>query len=164
MQRPGPEIWLAGRAPVPVARAAQLGDGLIVVGGPDLYREYLDAHAATGRRDPARSCIFAFTYPSHDPAADNRRLGEHAAYRMANYAKWYGTAGDLPSDKTFLQGADSATLQMFGPPDQVVAELKAAEAAGATAALWFGTFPGARPSATLSLFETLSKEVMPAFR
>ena len=164
VQRPGPEIWLAGRAPVPVARAARLGDGLIVVGGPDLYREYHVAHAATGRRDPARLCIFAFTYPSHDPAGDDRRLGQHAAYRMANYAKWYSTAADLPSDTTFLRGADTATLQMFGPPDQVVAELKVAEAAGATAALWFGTFPGARPDATLSLFETLAKEVMPAFR
>jgi len=79
--------------------------------------------------------------------------------------KWvWGWDGVALTDKTFLQGVDTATSQMFAPPDQVVAELKAAEAAGATAALWFGTLPGARPDATLSLFETLSKEVMPAFR
>ena len=55
-------------------------------------------------------------------------------------------------------------MRMFGPPEQVVSELKAAEEAGATAALWFGTLPGARPNATLPIFETLAKEVMPAFR
>jgi alkanesulfonate monooxygenase SsuD/methylene tetrahydromethanopterin reductase-like flavin-dependent oxidoreductase (luciferase family) len=168
VQRPGPEIWLAGRAPVPVRRAAEVGDGLIVVGGPDLYRAYHDAHRATGRSDPARLCIFAFSYPTHDPGGDERRLGEYAAYRMANYAKWYGTAGDLPSDEDLLKAAgasdDTGAMRMFGPPEQVVAELKAAEEAGATAALWFGTLPGARPSATLPIFETLAKEVMPAFR
>src|SRR5215211_4639645 len=74
VQRPGPQIWLAGRAEVPVRRAAEVGDGLIVVGGPDLYRSYHDAHAASGRSDPARLCIFAFTYPSHDPEGDERRL------------------------------------------------------------------------------------------
>jgi alkanesulfonate monooxygenase SsuD/methylene tetrahydromethanopterin reductase-like flavin-dependent oxidoreductase (luciferase family) len=168
VQRPGPEIWLAGRAPAPVTRAAQLGDGLIVVGGPDLYRVYHEAHRATGRSDPARLCIFAFSYPTHDPAGDEQRLGEYAAYRMANYGQWYGAAGDLPSDQALLQtaGATEATgaLRVFSPPDAVVAELKAAEAAGATAALWFGTLPGTRPRATLPLFETLAKEVMPAFR
>jgi probable F420-dependent oxidoreductase len=168
VQRPGPQIWLAGRAPVPVRRAAEVGDGLIVVGGPDLYREYTDAHRASGRSDPARLCIFAFTYPSQDPAGDEQRLGEYAAYRMANYAKWYGTAGDLPSDEDLLKAAgasdDTGAMRMFGPPEQVIAELKGAEAAGATAALWFGTLPGARPSATLPTFELLAKEVIPAFR
>jgi hypothetical protein len=33
-----------------------------------------------------------------------------------------------------------------------------------TAALWFATLPGTRPAATLPLFETLAREVMPAFR
>ena len=87
---------------------------------------------------------------------------------MANYAKWYGTAGDLPSDEDLLKAAgasdDTGAMRMFGPPEQVIAELKAAEAAGATAALWFGTLPGARPSATLPTFELLAKEVIPAFR
>jgi alkanesulfonate monooxygenase SsuD/methylene tetrahydromethanopterin reductase-like flavin-dependent oxidoreductase (luciferase family) len=164
VQRPGPEIWLAGRAPTPVRRAAEMGDGLIVVGGPDLYRAYLDAHADAGRADPPRLCIFAPTFPSRDPDGDDARLGPHAAYRMANYAQWYGTAADLPSDRTFLQGATAGTRQMFGSPDQVIGELQAAEAAGATAALWFGTFPGARPDATRPLFQTLADEVMPAFR
>jgi alkanesulfonate monooxygenase SsuD/methylene tetrahydromethanopterin reductase-like flavin-dependent oxidoreductase (luciferase family) len=164
VQRPGPQIWLAGRAPVPVQRAAAMGDGLIVVGGPDLYREYLAAHAATGRADRARLCIFAPTFPSRDPDADNARLGPHAAYRMANYAQWYGTAADLPTDRSFLAGATASTRQMFGSPDEVVAQLRDAEAAGATAALWFATFPGTHPDATLSLFQTLADEVMPALR
>jgi alkanesulfonate monooxygenase SsuD/methylene tetrahydromethanopterin reductase-like flavin-dependent oxidoreductase (luciferase family) len=168
IQRPGPQIWLAGRAPVPVTRAATVGDGLIVVGGPDLYRAYHEAHEKSGRSDPARLCIFAFRYPSRDPDADEQRFADHAGYRMANYAKWYGTAGDLPSDKALLQAAGAAdaggAMKFFAPPDEVIAELKAAEAAGATAALWFATFPGARPSATLPLFETLAAEVMAAFR
>jgi alkanesulfonate monooxygenase SsuD/methylene tetrahydromethanopterin reductase-like flavin-dependent oxidoreductase (luciferase family) len=167
-QRPGPQIWLAGRAPVPVTRAATIGDGLIVVGGPDLYREYHEAHRRAGRTDPARLCIFAFTYPSQDPAGDESRLSRYTAYRMQNYAQWYGTAGDLPSDKALLEAAGAAdatgAMSFFGTPERVVDELKAAEAAGATAALWFATLPGTTPDATIPLFETLAREVMPAVR
>ncbi len=168
VQRPGPQIWLAGRAPVPVARAATVGDGLIVVGGPDLYRDYHAAHQASGRTDPARLCIFAFTYPSDDPARDEAQLSQYAMYRMENYAQWYGSAGDLASDKALLQTAGAAdaggAMQFFGTPQQVIDELKAAEAAGATAALWFATLPGTTADATTPLFEVLAREVMPAFR
>ena len=168
VQRPGPQIWLAGRAPVPVARAATVGDGLIVVGGPDLYREYHEAHRASGRVDPARLCIFAFTYPSDDPERSTAQLSEYAMYRMENYAQWYGSAGDLASDKALLQTAGAAdaggAMQFFGTPQQVIDELRAAEAAGATAALWFATLPGTTADATTPLFEVLAREVMPAFR
>jgi alkanesulfonate monooxygenase SsuD/methylene tetrahydromethanopterin reductase-like flavin-dependent oxidoreductase (luciferase family) len=165
VQRPGPEIWLAGRAPVPVRRAAELGDGLIVVGGEDLYRAYHDAHRASGKTDPAQLCIFAFTYPSEDPAASHDQLAEFVGYRMSNYADWYGTAGDLEIDRDLLGAAGGgAPMQLFGTPAEVVDQLKAAEAAGVTAALWFATLPGTRPGATIPLFETLAREVMPAFR
>ena len=165
VQRPGPQIWLAGRASVPVRRAATVGDGLIVVGGPDLYREYHEAHRASGRTDPARLCIFAFTYPSRDPERHEAELGRYATYRMENYAKWYGTAGDLPVDRALLDtvGAGGAR-SFFGTPDRVIEELKSAEAAGATAALWFATLPGTTPDATTPLFEALASDVMPAFR
>ena len=166
VQRPGPQIWLAGRAPKPVERAARIGDGLIVVGGPDLYREYHEAHRRTGRTDPPRLCIFAFTYPSDDPERDAAALGRFAAYRMERYAQWYGTAGDLESDRAMLQAASGAgaVLNPFGTPQQVIDELKAAEQAGATAALWFATLPGATPAATIPMFELLAREVMPAVR
>jgi alkanesulfonate monooxygenase SsuD/methylene tetrahydromethanopterin reductase-like flavin-dependent oxidoreductase (luciferase family) len=168
VQRPGPQIWLAGRAPRPVERAATIGDGLIVVGGPDLYREYHDAHRRSGRDDPAQLCIFAFTYPSDDPARDEAALGRFAGYRMENYARWYGTAGDLESDRALLQAAGAAdaggAMSFFGSPQRVIDELRAAEAAGATAALWFATLPGASPAATTPLFEVLARDVMPAFR
>jgi alkanesulfonate monooxygenase SsuD/methylene tetrahydromethanopterin reductase-like flavin-dependent oxidoreductase (luciferase family) len=168
VQRPGPQIWLAGRAPVPVNRAATVGDGLIVVGGPDLYRSYHEAHRASGRSDPARLCIFAFTYPTDDPARDEARLGRFASYRMENYAQWYGSAGDLESDRNLLQSAGAAeaggAMSFFGTPERVIDELKTAEAAGATAALWFATLPGTTPDATTPMFETLAKDVMPAFR
>jgi probable F420-dependent oxidoreductase len=167
VQRPGPQIWLAGRAPAPVTRAATIGDGLIVVGGPDLYREYHEAHRASGRDDPARLCIFAFTYPSDDPARHEAELGRYASYRMANYAKWYGTAGDLEVDRALLRAAgagDAAAGSFFGSPETVIGELRAAEEAGATAALWFATLPGTAPGATTPLFESLARDVMPAFR
>jgi probable F420-dependent oxidoreductase len=167
VQRPGPQIWLAGRAPRPVQRAATLGDGLIVVGGPDLYREYHEAHRRTGRTDPPRLCIFAFTYPSDDPERDAAALGRFAAYRMERYAQWYGTAGDLEVDRVLLERTTSGTAparSAFGTPEQVIDELRAAEAAGATAALWFATLPGTTPSATAPMFELLAREVMPAFR
>ena len=46
-QRPGPEIWLAGRDPVPAERAARLGDGLIATPGPDTFGAYLEARTAS---------------------------------------------------------------------------------------------------------------------
>jgi hypothetical protein len=87
---------------------------------------------------------------------------------MQHYANWYGTAGDLDADRVLLDtgrppGRTVAT-DLFGQPALVVEQLRTAEAAGATAALWFGTFPGAAPAATLPLFETLAAEVMPAVR
>jgi alkanesulfonate monooxygenase SsuD/methylene tetrahydromethanopterin reductase-like flavin-dependent oxidoreductase (luciferase family) len=168
VQRPGPQIWLAGRAQVPVERAATVGDGLIVVGGEDLYRTYHEAHRRSGRADPARLCIFAPTFPSRDPAGDAARLAEFSAYRMQHYASWYGTAGDLQADRALLDTARPPgrpfAVDLFGEPELVVEQLRAAEAAGATAALWFGTLPGAAPAATLPLFETLAAEVMPAVR
>ena len=128
VQRPGPQIWLAGRAPVPVHRAATIGDGLIVVGGPDLYRDYHEAHRRSGRADPAQLCIFAFTYPSDDPAAADAALGRYATYRMENYAKWYGTAADLESDRALLQVAgaadDGGAMSFFGTPARVIDELR----------------------------------------
>ena len=72
VQRPGPQIWLAGRAPVPVARAATVGDGLIVVGGPDLYREYHDGPPGERAGRPGAAVHLRLHVPERRPRALRR--------------------------------------------------------------------------------------------
>jgi alkanesulfonate monooxygenase SsuD/methylene tetrahydromethanopterin reductase-like flavin-dependent oxidoreductase (luciferase family) len=168
VQRPGPEIWLAGRADVPVERAARVGDGLIAVGPPALYDSYRQALADNGKTGPANICAFAQTFPAEDPGAAWETVGPHARHRAVNYADWYGAAADLASDRLWRQAVDAgrspnASAGLFGTPEQVVAEVKALEAQGVTSLLYFATFPGLRPSATIPYFELLAKEVMPRF-
>ncbi len=160
VQRPGPEIWLAGRDPVPVRRAARLGDGLIAVTGEHIYREYLAARAEAGRTGPANLCTFAFTLPADDPERAQAELGRFAEYRISLYNEWYGTAGDLEIDRRLLDrqrsGQPVTTRSLFATPETVRAELDAYRAAGVTSVLWFATLPGTRPSATLPYLETLA--------
>jgi alkanesulfonate monooxygenase SsuD/methylene tetrahydromethanopterin reductase-like flavin-dependent oxidoreductase (luciferase family) len=165
-QRPGPEIWLAGRTEVPVRRAARIGDGSIVT-DPSLAPLYHQACAESGR--PANLCTFAFSYPTHDPERASATLGEYARYRLDRYVDWYGTAGDLPVDIAIQEAVAAGTAPMaawesFKTPEAVIAELKALEALGVTSLLFFAGVPGAPMEATLPLFQTLADEVMPAFR
>lgn len=161
-QRPGPEIWLAGRAPRPIDRAARAGDGLILVGGPDLCQEYVAARGRYGRPGPNNLNTFCFTYPTDDPDRAAAELQPFVEYRMANYAQWYGEAGDLASDRALLSPeGPTAAVPFFGTPDDVVAQLKAFEAAGVDSILWFATLPGARPSATIPFFESVIRDVKP---
>jgi alkanesulfonate monooxygenase SsuD/methylene tetrahydromethanopterin reductase-like flavin-dependent oxidoreductase (luciferase family) len=169
VQRPGPEIWLAGRAEPAIRRAARMADGLIAVGGPDLNGMYRDLRAEYGRTGPANIAAFAQSYPSDDPGRAWEECGEHAFYRARNYADWYGAAADIESDRTWMSAVEAGrrtgtNAGLFKTPDDVVAEVRAAEATGVTSLLYFATFPGLRPSATIPLFETLARQVMPKFR
>ncbi len=168
VQRPGPEIWLAGRADAPVRRAARMGDGLIAVGPPSLYDTYRDARQEYGRTGPDNICTFAWRMPAEDPGRAWEEVGPHAAHRMANYADWYGTAADLPTDQLMGRALDvgrspGATPSMFGSVEDTIAEVEAMQANGVSSLLYFATFPGLRPSATIPYFELLAKEVMPRF-
>jgi hypothetical protein len=73
--------------------------------------------------------------------------------------QWYGEAGDLAVDRQRLEApAESApAVPLFADLDTVRAQLADLEAAGVTSVLWFGTLPGARPSATLPMFELIAK-------
>ena len=87
---------------------------------------------------------------------------------MANYADWYGTAADLPTDRAMGRSLEQgrspgASSGMFGTVEETVAEVEAMKAMGVSSLLYFATFPGMRPSATIPYFEKLAKEVMPQF-
>jgi probable F420-dependent oxidoreductase len=168
VQQPGPEIWLGGRAEPAVRRAARMGDGLIAVGGPQLNQMYREMRAEYGKTGPANIAAFAGSYPAEDPREAWETCGRHIDHRSRNYADWYGAAADLASDRTWTAALDAgrasgANAEFFKTPDKVIAEVKAMEATGVTSLLYFATFPGLRPSATIPYFETLAKYVMPAF-
>ncbi len=163
-QRSGVPIWLAGRAPAPLQRAATKADGTIVAGGPEEFAQYLAARREAGREAPHNLCTFAFSYPAPDPERAGAELGRFADYRMENYVQWYGEAADLPRDAARLADAAAPARAWFRTPVEVVEEIRAMEALGVDALLWFATLPGAAPEATLPYFEVLAREVMPAFR
>jgi alkanesulfonate monooxygenase SsuD/methylene tetrahydromethanopterin reductase-like flavin-dependent oxidoreductase (luciferase family) len=125
---------------------------------PDVFASYTAAHAEFGRTDPANLCTFAFTYPCDDPERAMAELGHGVAYRFANYAQWYGLAGDLASDRALLeQPTEGAlTVSFFADAATVRAQLADLAAQGVTSVLWFGTLPGLPPSATLPMFEQIA--------
>jgi alkanesulfonate monooxygenase SsuD/methylene tetrahydromethanopterin reductase-like flavin-dependent oxidoreductase (luciferase family) len=169
VRRPRPEIWLGGRAEKPIRRAARIADGLIAVGTPELNALYRQAWAEEGREGPAQIAGFAWSYASEDPGAAWEECGPYAAYRSLKYADWYGAAGDLPDDRTWTAAAEAGVspgtnASLFKTPDHVLADLRQMEADGVTSAIYFATFPGMRPSATLPYFEAMAKHVLPALR
>lgn len=160
-------IWVAGRAEAPIRRAAKYGDGLIAVGAPDLYDTYRQALADEGKSGPINLAAFAGAWPAADPERTWAEMGAHVRYRGDEYGRWYGTAGDLPSDREWLariEAGDDLGLRerAFQTPEAVVSELEAFAEAGVTSVIYFATFPGLRPSATLPLLETLAHDVLPA--
>jgi alkanesulfonate monooxygenase SsuD/methylene tetrahydromethanopterin reductase-like flavin-dependent oxidoreductase (luciferase family) len=164
VQRPGPEIWLAGRAEKPVRRAARMGDGLIAVGPPSLYESYRQARREYGRTGPDNICAFAWRLPADDPGGVWEQVEPYAMHRIRNYADWYGAAADLPSDAQMGRGRRAdPTTGMFGSVEDAIAEVEGFKAAGVSSLLYFATFPGMRPSATIPYFEALAKHVMPRF-
>jgi alkanesulfonate monooxygenase SsuD/methylene tetrahydromethanopterin reductase-like flavin-dependent oxidoreductase (luciferase family) len=162
-------IWLAGRTEAPVRRAAQYADGLIAVGSPELWEMYRKARAEFRRTGPLNLAAFAPSWPSPDPGGAWEAMGAHVRYRGQHYGRWYGAAGDLPSDRAWLARIEAgddlgAAQRTFRAPPDVIQEVRASAAAGVTSLVYFATFPGLRPSATLPLLECLAKEVMPHVR
>jgi probable F420-dependent oxidoreductase len=160
-------IWVAGRAEKPIRRAAKYGDGLIAVGTPELYETYTNALADEGKTGPVNLAAFAGGWPAADPEKAWAEMGDHVTYRGDEYGRWYGTAADLQSDREWLAlveaGDDRGTsARAFQTPEAIIGDLQAAERAGVTSMIYFATFPGLRPTATLPLLETLIKDVMPA--
>jgi alkanesulfonate monooxygenase SsuD/methylene tetrahydromethanopterin reductase-like flavin-dependent oxidoreductase (luciferase family) len=167
VQRPRPEIWLAGRAEASVRRTARAADGLIAVGGPDLYDTYRAARAEYGQQGKANIATFAWSYAASDPGHAWEQVGPHATYRARNYADWYGAAADLESDRTWRAAVEAgsnpgARSSLFKTPDEAIADLRTMASLGVTSVIYFATFPGLRPSATLPYFETMAKHVLPA--
>jgi alkanesulfonate monooxygenase SsuD/methylene tetrahydromethanopterin reductase-like flavin-dependent oxidoreductase (luciferase family) len=165
-QRPGPEIWLAGRSPNAVARAARIGDGLLGTSGHDLYHGYVEQLARNGRSGPVNLSTLEFTYPSRDPERDAHRLGEHAVYRSERYNEWYGETGDLAADRARLTRQRAAPIvrpqRFFATVDEVIARLLAHADVGVSAVQWFATLPGAPVDALLPNLELIITDVQPA--
>ena len=159
-------IWVAGRTERPIRRAARFGDGLIAVGTPQLYQLYRQALDDEGKSGPMNLAAFAGGWPAADPEQAWAEMGAHVQYRGEEYGRWYGTAGDLQSDRDWLARIESGddlgvAARAFQTPEAIVGELQALEEAGVTSVIYFATFPGLRPSATLPLLETLAHDVMP---
>jgi alkanesulfonate monooxygenase SsuD/methylene tetrahydromethanopterin reductase-like flavin-dependent oxidoreductase (luciferase family) len=167
-QRPGPPIWLAGRAPGPIARAARLGDGLIGASGHAVYGQYLDELRRLGKVGPVNLAALEFQIPSTDPERDAATLGPYAQYRSTRYNEWYGEAGDLESDRTRLARQQEQAIvrpeRFFCTVDEMTTRLQQLHTTGFTSVIWFATLPGAPVDALSPNLELITSEVLPALR
>jgi alkanesulfonate monooxygenase SsuD/methylene tetrahydromethanopterin reductase-like flavin-dependent oxidoreductase (luciferase family) len=171
LQEGGPAIYVGGRAEKPIRRAARIGDGAIV--DAEHLDWYYDELRKVGREASARACVYMLSAPTGDPEAAMVQCGPHMGYRMSEYAKWYGEAADLPSDRHMLEvmqgkrdpDADAASFPApFVTADEMIVQLEDVAAKGATEAWWFGTYPGLAPTATLDMWQILADDVIPHFR
>ncbi len=105
------------------------------------------------------------------PAVDlSAETLHHIQYRGDECGCWYEMAGDLGSDCVWLchvesgldrREDDRVARRSCQTPEVIIMQLQSLECAGATSLVYFATFPGLRPSATLPLVKMLADNVIP---
>lgn len=166
VQQPVP-IWIGARAKAGIRRAAR--NGYHLVGDPVSYRQALEEAG----RDPARHFAtgggVVHCAETREQALDEAEFEAH--YMWLKYGEWYRAAGDLPSDEqTFAEPApvgeyrkQLAGNSLIGSPDDLIVQLEAMQAQGATHL--FGLLPpGLAPEKVRSSMRLIEREVMPHFR
>jgi alkanesulfonate monooxygenase SsuD/methylene tetrahydromethanopterin reductase-like flavin-dependent oxidoreductase (luciferase family) len=142
VQPGGPGLWFGVLAPRALERAARMGHGWT---GPTEYvKPYLDAVREKGReREAGNAVAFMVRYPALDPERAQAQFAPHLDY----VARWYGNPVRQEPH--------------FAPPDVVAEDVRAAQAAGATGALWFAPFAGASAVDSIPIFQSIIEDVKP---
>ncbi|MGH7916859.1 MAG: LLM class flavin-dependent oxidoreductase [Candidatus Binataceae bacterium] len=179
VQRPYPPIWLAGRGPKSIGRAARNGYHLMGVGGVDQQQIY-DAALTEAGKNPAdykiAQLLVVFVAPTAEKAWDDAEAGVH--YMMTNYGKWFSEANDLPGDKNVhgglppvgqLRHTDTAKFfgetLIVGTPDHALQMIRNYRARTRFTHLVMATvLPGVAPQKIRASMELFAKEVMPQLR
>jgi len=170
VQRPRPPIIMAARSEPALRRAAKYADGIIAVGSDALISQYHDFVRAEGK-DPAAQMVAVLrsTIISDDPERTWAEVEPWARWRNIRYGEWYGEAGDLPEDAQMLPRAEGAASEramqaLMRTPETLTEDLRRLEAIGVNLVIFFATFPGYPPLKMLPTWESVARNVMPAFR
>jgi alkanesulfonate monooxygenase SsuD/methylene tetrahydromethanopterin reductase-like flavin-dependent oxidoreductase (luciferase family) len=179
VQQPHPPMWLAGRGPKSIGRAARKGYHLMGVGGIDQQQIY-DAALTEAGKNPAdyniAQLLVVFVAPTAEKAWDDAEAGIH--YMMTNYGKWFAEAHDLPGDTNInadlppvgqLRYSDTARFfgetLIVGTPEHAIRMLENYRARTRFTHLVMATvLPGVAPQKIRASMELFAREVMPHFQ
>ncbi|MEO8667940.1 MAG: LLM class flavin-dependent oxidoreductase [Bauldia sp.] len=166
VQQPVP-IWVGGRSPGPLRRAAEAGYHLQFADFDlDLcaadHAVYIDALRAAGR-DPAAYEIAAVAsvFVDEDPARARALAEPHMRYQQQMYQRWFAAAGDRISEpEANVAGLPPGCL--VGSPEEVLEQILAAHRRVPFTHFSFWTLlPGLAPVAATASLELFAAKVLP---
>jgi alkanesulfonate monooxygenase SsuD/methylene tetrahydromethanopterin reductase-like flavin-dependent oxidoreductase (luciferase family) len=169
VQKPIP-IWVGGRSPAPLRRAAEAGYHLQLADFDlDLCAVdrtvYTEALIASGR-NPANFEIAAVAsvFVDEDPERARTLAEPHMRYQQEQYQRWFSNAGDRIS----AAGDDPRGLPpgcIVGTPESVLAEiLDAHRQIGFTHFSFWMLMPGMAPEVASAALELFATQVLPALK
>jgi alkanesulfonate monooxygenase SsuD/methylene tetrahydromethanopterin reductase-like flavin-dependent oxidoreductase (luciferase family) len=173
IQQPLP-IWVGGRSPGPLRRAAEAGHHLQLADF-DLelcavdYAAYTKALTACGRNiDDYHVAAVASVFVDQDPGRARALAEPHMLYQQQQYQRWFAAAGDRASNlaspnQSMVQGLPPGCL--VGTPEDVLEQILVAHRQVPFTHFSFWTLlPGLSPAAATASLELFAKRVLPKLR
>ena len=175
VQQPHPPLWIGGRGPKALDRAARLGCHFLGIGDPNAVRTYEERLRANGR-DPSQfesaQLVFGHIAPTRDRAWQESQ--DHFHWLLTCYGRWLGDAKDFSGDDQLAKVPPAGELRnakgllftpMVGSPDDVVASINAFMANVRTTQLIVCLhLPGLAPEVTRRSMELFAREVRPRLK
>ena len=169
VQTPIP-IWVGGRSPAPLRRAAEAGYHLQLADFDlELCAEdravYAEALIASGR-NPAdfEIAAVASVFVDEDPERARALAEPHMRYQQDQYQRWFSNAGDRISETTNDPGALPPGC-IVGTPESVLAEiLEAHRQIAFTHFSFWMLMPGMVPKVASASLELFADRVLPALK
>lgn len=172
VQRPHPPILIGAQVEASIKRAAQIGDGWMVVPIPTLDQLapqmslYTSARAAAGLPPSRHICRLLEVGCARDQDGAHRRIAPFLMEKYKAYFSW-GLEG-LTIDPKAAPEAQLRSLAAnrfaVGTPAQVADALVAQHTAGITHLAMRVSWPGMSQADTLAGIEMLGREVLPEVR
>jgi alkanesulfonate monooxygenase SsuD/methylene tetrahydromethanopterin reductase-like flavin-dependent oxidoreductase (luciferase family) len=172
VQRPVP-LWLGGRTPAAMRRAARFGAGLVladfdVAACQEDIANYLAAWREFGR-DPAaaRICAVASLFVATDTDRAWEVAGPHVLYQQNQWLEWFNEVQERPLTAGLMQSVDELqdAAALIGTGAEVAARIRAFHAeVPFTHFSFFNLLPGMRLAVASDSLRLFAAEVLPTLR
>ena len=174
VQDPHPPIWIGGRGPKAVKKAAQMGFHLMATIGPDPAPDYISALKESGRNPTDYKIAqlrMVYCAESEDQAWEECQ--EHLFHLIEFYHDILSEANDAKGDDAPLPISRPEDMRksvladhfMIGTPEQVSEKLSQFQNDFTCTDLIMGTqFPGLDPKLGTKALKLFGEKVMPKFR
>jgi alkanesulfonate monooxygenase SsuD/methylene tetrahydromethanopterin reductase-like flavin-dependent oxidoreductase (luciferase family) len=173
IQQPVP-IWVGGRSPGPLRRAAgaghhlQLADFDLDLCAVD-YAVYTEALTACGRNiGDYHVAAVASVFVDEDPVRARALAEPHMQYQQQQYQRWFAEAGDRVSkpaipEESMVEGLPPGCL--VGAPEEVLEQILVAhQRVPFTHFSFWMLLPGLSPAAATASLELFAERILPGLR